>query len=228
MAGGHGGNVAGKRSWRGQKEESTQQGRGVPRPRDIQRYSQTLRTKGGRSEILLVGYGAGMSDLPRRKRLRLPMFDYARPGAYFVTVCTFRKNCLFGRVVDGRVMLSKAGRIAEEEWLRTAESRAYVRLDSYVIMPNHIHGVITIEEHIGLASHSGSRRWSLPSIVGGFKSATSRRVALLYKHKRGVVWQRSFYERVVRDDDELNSIRRYIADNPTRWDGVVRARPTHA
>jgi REP element-mobilizing transposase RayT len=116
------------------------------------------------------------------------------------------------------MQLSEAGRIAEQEWLRTAELRPYVDLDTHIVMPNHIHGLIIIRGTVIQHNVSDrSRRHSLPAIVGGFKAATSRRIATLSVDYQWAVWQRSYYERVVRDDDELNSIREYIASNPMRW-----------
>jgi REP element-mobilizing transposase RayT len=124
-------------------------------------------------------------------------------------------------VADGVVLLSEAGRIAEEEWLRTAEKRPYVTLDTHVVMPHHVHGLIIIGEHANNATPhpAGSKSHSLPSIVGGFKSASSRRIAVLSGSYRSAVWQRSYYERIVRDIGELNRIRKYIANNPARWCG---------
>jgi REP-associated tyrosine transposase len=126
---------------------------------------------------------------------------------------------LFGRVADGAVHLTEAGRIVHEEWLRTAERRPYVMLDTQVVMPNHVHGLIIISEHAHNAfpAPACSQSHSLSSIVGGFKSASSRRLALLSKDYRSTTWQRSYYERVVRDVDELNRVREYIASNPARW-----------
>jgi len=95
-----------------------------------------------------------------------------------------------------------------------------VVLDSHVIMPNHIHGLIVIYEHAqpaGLAPSPGPRPHSLSSIVGGFKAAASRRIALLTDKQRTALWQRGYYERVVRNEAELRSIREYIANNPARW-----------
>jgi REP element-mobilizing transposase RayT len=104
------------------------------------------------------------------------------------------------------MQLSEAGRIAEPEWLRTAELRPYVDLDTHIVMPNHIHGLIIIRGTVIQHNVSDrSRRHSL------------RRIATLSVDSQWAVWQRSYYERVVRDDDELNSIREYIASNPMRW-----------
>lgn len=160
-----------------------------------------------------------MAEMPNRRSPRLAAFDYRRPGAYFVTICTRGKRCLLGRVAEGEVLLSEAGRIAEEEWLRTAERRPYVVLDTQVVMPNHIHGLIIIREHAldALPALACAQSHSLSSIVGGFKSASSRRIALLSRDYRSAIWQRSYYERIVRDIDELNTVREYIANNPARW-----------
>ena len=161
-----------------------------------------------------------MLGVPQRRSARLPAFDYTRPGAYFVTVCTHERRCVFGRVQDRGVLLSKGGQIVEEEWLRTAEKRPYVMLDSHVIMPNHVHGVIIIQEHArpsSLTRSAGPTRHSLSSIVGGFKAAASRRIALLSDISRPTLWQRGYHEHVVRNDDDLRSIREYIANNPARW-----------
>jgi REP element-mobilizing transposase RayT len=133
---------------------------------------------------------------------------------------------VLGCVVDGKVWLSQAGRIVEEEWLLTAEKRPYVLLDSYVIMPNHVHGLIIIQEHLRTES-ARCRRHSLPSIVGAFKAAASRRVAAIQCQQDRILWQRSYHERVVRSHQELDRIREYIAANPARW-ATHAHRATHA
>jgi putative transposase len=161
-----------------------------------------------------------MVSLHHRRSPHLAAFDYTSPGAYFVTVCTHERRCLFGRVQDERVLLSEAGQIVETEWLNTAARRSYVALDSHVIMPNHIHGLIIIREHaqpVRLTAAPGPRRHSLSSIVGGFKAAASRRIGHLHERHRPDLWQRGYYERVVRHEADLKSIREYIANNPSRW-----------
>lgn len=161
-----------------------------------------------------------MVGVHQRRSPRLTAFDYTRPGAYFVTICTRARKCVLGRVQDGGVLLSEAGQIVEEEWLRTAEKRSYVVLDLHVIMPNHVHGLIVIQEHakpLSLPPSPGPRRHSLSSIVGGFKAAASRRITLATDGHSPALWQRGYYERVVRNEGELRSIRQYIANNPARW-----------
>ena len=161
-----------------------------------------------------------------RRTPRLPGFDYTRPGIYFVSTCTHRRQCVLGSVVDGEVRLSEAGRIVQEEWLLTAEKRPYVILDSYVIMPNHLHGLIVLQER-RRDEPAGGRKHSLSTIVGAFKAAASRRVAAERGKQGRVLWQRSYHERIVRNVQELDRIRAYIAANPSRWATPAR-RATHA
>jgi REP element-mobilizing transposase RayT len=87
-----------------------------------------------------------------RRSIRLKGYDYTRAGAYFVTICTHNRECLFGNVADGKMILNAFGNIVESEWLRTPEIRLYVELDEYSIMPNHVHGIIIIHENVGAAS----------------------------------------------------------------------------
>jgi REP element-mobilizing transposase RayT len=161
----------------------------------------------------------------RRRSVRLPGYDYGRAGAYFVTICTVQRECLLGDVVDGQMQLSDYGRIVEEEWMHTSSIREYATLDAFVVMPNHLHGVILLAERAEKTSprltYSGQFgrpvAGALPAILGAFKSVTSRRI----NEVRGVqglsLWQRGYYEHVVRDEKELLRIRDYIASNPARW-----------
>ena len=170
-----------------------------------------------------------------RHSIRLQGFDYTQPGGYFVTICTYERRNLFGRVVDGRMQLNRYGEIVREEWFRTAEIRPYVvlRADEFVVMPNHVHGIIWIvrdesEDPAGaigpIAPAGGNVRprgpapHSLGAIVGQFKSVVSRRINLLRGTPGGPVWQRNYWERVVRSWHSLERIRRYIAENPVRWE----------
>ncbi len=162
----------------------------------------------------------------RRRSIRLKGYDYAQPGAYFVTICTHGRAMLFGRVVDGEMALNAYGEIVREEWFRTAQVRPYMELfpDEFVIMPNHIHGIVWIVD-------VGARRrrspppeklcrpvpGSLPTIVRAFKSAVTRRINALRGTPGAPVWQRNYYEHIIRTEPALDAIRRYIAANPLRW-----------
>jgi REP element-mobilizing transposase RayT len=139
---------------------------------------------------------------PTRRSIRLQGFDYTQPGAYFVTICTHRRQPIFGWVREGAVGLNAVGAIVAEEWLRSAEIRAEVDLDEYIVMPNHLHGIVVIEKPVGREQ----------SYVGATGRSPLRRCGLELK-----VWQRNYYERVIRNDRELNAVRRNIQDNPRRW-----------
>ncbi len=147
----------------------------------------------------------------QRRRLRLPEYDYARPGAYFVTICTLGHLCLFGEVLNGEIVQNAAGKTVEACWNEILRHFPHVEVDSLVVMPNHVHGVLSFVDEPALAgerTRAGHAR-PLHVVVGSFKSAVSSRL--------GAVWQRSFWDRVVRSEEELDQIRVYIEDNPLRW-----------
>jgi REP element-mobilizing transposase RayT len=170
-----------------------------------------------------------------RRTIRLPEYEYAW-GAYFVTMCTHERQCLFGGIVGEQMVLSQIGVIVEEEWQKSAEIRAEIVLDEWVVMPNHVHGIVIITEqgredrHIGISNSDrgatpraptgrgmGNRPESLSSFVGGFKTGTTARVDQLRGVQGIPVWQRNYYERVIRNERELDAIREYIVLNPLRW-----------
>lgn len=171
------------------------------------------------------------SALSGRRSTRLANYDYTRAGAYFVTICTWRRECLFGKVVDGTMRLSVSGQVVEEEWLRTGSLRSGVDLDSFVVMPNHLHAVLHLNGQTSSRRDFTSPRvyasrapGSLGSVIAGFKQA----VTLRLKRSEGVIsqrlWQRNYYERVIRNEADLYEVRRYIRMNPQRWREAVRAK----
>ncbi len=171
----------------------------------------------------------------RRRSIRLRDYDYTSEGMYFITLCAHLRACAFAQVDDARAHLSEIGRIIEEEWYRTAELRPYVLLDAFIIMPNHVHGVIMIiDEDRASALLVGAQRAvplpppnprsfgqmkprSLPAIVRAFKSATTRRTNELRGTPGIPLWQRNYYEHVIRSRHALDRVRNYIVDNPARW-----------
>ena len=162
-----------------------------------------------------------------RRSIRLKEYDYSQPGAYFVTVCTWRRENLFGDVVDGEVRLNERGHIVKECWNEIPEHFPQVELDAFVVMPNHIHGIIVIKgnDDVGATHASPLRRKSGPpprslgAMVGSFKSAAARRIHV--ESGETSIWQRSYYERVIRDEKEWDLIRRYIEANPQNWEHDV-------
>jgi len=158
-----------------------------------------------------------------RRSIRLPGYDYGQATAYFVTICTQNRECVFGEVINGQVVLSEAGELAREEWLRSADIRSEIELDAFVVMPNHLHGIVVTRDvgahgraPLPLAPHRPPR--SLGSFVAGFKSAVTKRINEIRDAPGVPVWQRNYYEHVIRDEDDLDRVRRYIAENPLRWE----------
>jgi putative transposase len=158
-----------------------------------------------------------------RRSLRLDGYDYAQAGTYFVTVCTQDRDCLLGDMVDGEMQLNAYGSAVHEEWLRTAELRHNVELDAFTIMPNHLHGIVVITHGRGTARRAPTEQFgkpvanSIPTIVRAFKSASTRRINQIRNEPSTHVWQRNYYEHVVRNERELDKIREYIATNPVKW-----------
>ena len=150
---------------------------------------------------------------PYRVSHRLRGFDYSLPEAYYITICTFQKKCIFGVVRSGRVFLNRLGAIVREEWLNTPELRPGVKLAEFEIMPNHIHGIIVTGE--GKPTEPPSD--SLGAIVGSFKGAVTKRIRQHLGRSRFEVWQRDYYDHIIRDNDDWERIRAYILDNPANW-----------
>lgn len=182
------------------------------------------------------------NNLPARKFIRLKGYDYRWPGAYFITICTAGKKHYFGSIKDGRVSLSQVGLIVEKCWLTLPKSFHNVRLDTYVIMPNHIHGIIILvddEEHCRgeafanqlSAVHSiiaanaspdphfaiGTLSGSISAIIQSFKANTSRRINAVNGTRGGTLWQRNYYEHIIRSEQSLDEIREYTLGNPWNW-----------
>lgn len=158
----------------------------------------------------------------QRRSIRLAHYDYSQDGAYFLTLCVHDRACLFGEVVDGAMRLNELGALVAPEWLRTATIRPQVALDEFVVMPNHFHIIIAIEDsRRGVLPYARPRfqspSQSLGSIVRGFKSATTKRINEIRGTPGTAVWQRNYYEHVIRNESELIRIREYIANNPHQW-----------
>jgi putative transposase len=180
-------------------------------------------------------------SVKHRNTTRLREYDYALNGAYFITICAFKREHLFGNILEGHMQHNAIGQIVLEEWERMGELRAEVSLDAFVMMPNHVHGVVLIESTVGARlasplrpdserfrtthrelavskdvrpkpSAPGVTSGSLGAIVGGFKSVVSKRSREQFEDVR--IWQRNYHDRVIRNDRELDAIREYITFNP--------------
>lgn len=176
-----------------------------------------------------------------RKSIRLPEYDYTEPGAYFITILTHRREHLFGEAEGGVMRLSKYGLIIEEEWLRSAIVRAPWEFREYVVMPDHFHGIVVITDTLDVRVHScaplhdeaGDRVFhrlprSLGSFVAGFKAACTSRINNVRDTPRQPVWQRNYYEHIIRDDHELEAITAYIENNPANLETDLTFAQAHS
>jgi 2-C-methyl-D-erythritol 2,4-cyclodiphosphate synthase len=174
-------------------------------------------------------------DRHHRQSIRLPGYDYSQPGIYFLTLCVHERDCIFGKIADGAMYRSAIGEIVAEEWLKSAEMRPELRLDQWVVMPNHLHGIVSIRREMTLEREGAHgcvplqetplpkrppprRAQSISSFVAGFKSAVTSRINRLRQTPQRPVWQANFFEHIVRDNRSLQAIREYIFTNPQRWD----------
>ena len=194
-----------------------------------------------------------------RRSIRLKGFDYSQPGVYFITNCIQNRECLLGEIVDNQMVLNEFGKIVDNNWQMIPKHFSQVELDEYIIMPNHMHGVIIIREieipDVG-AKHfhnennvnenrsigttdldngnspkenasplregeqeriHGTNPGSLSAIMQNYSSVTTRIINRIGKTPGAKFWQRNFFERIVRDEKELNRIRKYIIENPLKW-----------
>lgn len=162
-----------------------------------------------------------MNPVHGRRSIRLREFDYRAANAYFVTLCVARREHLLGAVTHGEMRLSDAGVIVTECWQELPAHFQNVTLDLFVAMPDHVHGLVVINtDPVSLEMrvdqpHCASR--SLGAIVGSFKSAGTKRINRLNDTPGAVLWQRNYYETVIRDEHHLASVRKYIRENPARW-----------
>lgn len=149
----------------------------------------------------------------RRRSIRLKDYDYSQPGHYFVTICTAGRQLLLARFEDEDILLNAAGRLIRQTWVDIRVRFPHVELDEFVVMPNHFHGIVVITER----SPPGEKRPTLGQIVGYFKYHSTRLYNLLEKTDGVKLWQRNYYEHIIRNEREWNAVRRYIRDNPQNW-----------
>jgi len=166
-------------------------------------------------------------DKHRRRSIRLKGYDYSQPGAYYITIVTQGRECLFGEIVDGKMILNDAGKFAQKCWMEIKRHYPNVIMDEFVIMPNHVHGIIVIvenDQHVGAIhelplreSPIQRRKMILPKIIGRFKMNTAKHINKMRNSPGVRVWQRNYWEHVIRNENELNRIREYIINNPLQW-----------
>ncbi len=173
-------------------------------------------------------------DIHHRRSIRLKGYDYSQKGYYFVTICIQNRECLLGQSINNTIFLNDAGLMVQNIWNTLPDHYAGVGIDSYIIMPNHIHGIIILTVGAGpracpcranplQGEPPGGTTMKLPDIIHRFKSLTTN----IY-HKSviqhnwppfpGKLWQRNYYDHIIRNDLELSQIREYIINNPVKWE----------
>jgi putative transposase len=175
-------------------------------------------------------------EIHHRRSIRLQGYDYSRAGLYFITICTQARKCLFGVITEGKMILNEAGKIADECWLQIPEHFPNAFLHEYIVMPNHVHGIIelTNNDAIDERQHNEFQKIiprSIGSIVRGYKIGVTKwfrnnpgRVenfqplqARVQNFEPQQIWQRNYYERIIRNEQSYKNISDYIMNNPTKW-----------
>jgi putative transposase len=163
-----------------------------------------------------------------RRSIRLPGFDYSSPGMYFMTICTAQRRCMLGHIYEDKSVLSQIGEVVRTCWLEIPFHFSNLEMEAFVVMPNHLHGILIV--HPGrqnLKSQNEPKEFieafgkpvvgSIPTIIRSFKAAVTKRVRDAGLLHDGPVWQRGYFERVLRDSREFINAKDYIIKNPLRW-----------
>ena len=158
--------------------------------------------------------------MKNRRPNRLKHYDYSENGYYFVTICTYNRECFFGEIVEEEMVKNETGELAEKLWLDIPEHFRCVELDEYVIMPNHIHGIVVIS-NVGNAYMRSLRnernKMLLSNVIQQYKAAVTREINKL-ELIPDFKWQKSFYDHIIRNEVSLTKIRNYMQTNPVTWD----------
>ncbi|MCI2428531.1 transposase [Candidatus Acetothermia bacterium] len=175
----------------------------------------------------------------KRQVLRLQGYDYSQIGAYFVTICTQNKESLFGEIVNDEMVLNHAGGMVQTVWDEIPQNYPGVEIDMFRVMPNHVHGIIILVgagpfacPEIGQPQGVAPTMLSLPDVIHRFKTLTTKRYTDGVKRDNwppfpAKLWQRNYYEHIIRNEDKLHAIREYMINNPLQWE-LDRENPNFA
>jgi putative transposase len=159
-------------------------------------------------------------EIHHRRSIRLKGYDYSQAGLYFITACTQHRECLFGRVAKGEMVMNDAGEMITQQWHDLRNRFNQIELHEFIVMPNHCHGII--EMTVGVPLVGTLTDMTVGNIVGAFKSLTTNAYIkgvnqLGWEAFNGKLWQRNYYERIIRNQEAYSRISRYIQTNPLRW-----------
>ncbi len=163
-----------------------------------------------------------------RSSIRLQGYDYRQAGFYYVTICCYQRQCLFGEIVNGVMQPNLMGETVVAVWNRLTQHFPFIELDAFVLMPNHVHGIIVIQErqiNLGVEESQvnnaslprGTQSGSLGAIIQNFKSVSKRRINRFAQNKL-TIWQRGYHEEIIRNEKAYENIRKYILENPLKWE----------
>jgi putative transposase len=150
-------------------------------------------------------------DFHHRQSIRLNGYDYSRSGAYFITICTHDREYLFGDIINETMAVNTFGDIARSHWQQLAQYHPNLIVDESIVMPNHLHGIIILESLI-------ENTKSIPEIIRGFKTFSAKAINKVRNLRSIPVWQRNYYDRIIRNELELDRVRQYIINNSRNWD----------
>ena len=174
-----------------------------------------------------------------RRSIRLPGYDCSQSGAYFITICAYRRQCLFGDVVDGRMVLNQYGKIIVDTYQWLCQRYPYLHTDEWIVMPNHFHAIMVIIDkprtNRDRSRRGGSRtaptinkqynadtidkkRKPLGRLIGAFETVSTKKINILRDSPGTPIWQRNYYEHIIRNPDAMDKIRQYIVNNPVSWE----------
>lgn len=148
-------------------------------------------------------------------------YDYSQNGAYFIIICTQHRECLFGEIHAGKMVLNEGGEIAKNELKRTSEIRKNIEIDCLVVMPNHIHAIVVIHDDVRastLRKTFASPSNDLGAMICGYKSIVTKKINQLQKTPEQLVWQRNYYEHIIRNEESFEKIAQYIHFNSQNWE----------
>jgi putative transposase len=157
-------------------------------------------------------------DRYRIPSARLTCWDYRWAGVYSVTICTHPRVCWFGEIVDGQALLSPEGRVVDEEWRKIPRINPHAVLDEWIVMPDHMHGILVFQSGVNKKPEETSRllAQSLGSVIGQVKSKATKRIRMDLKRPE-FAWEPRFHDTILREPTDLERMRAYIRENPARW-----------
>jgi len=160
-------------------------------------------------------------SLHHRRSIRLKGYDYSQGGAYYVTFCVQNRECLFGEIMNGEMQLHKRGQIIQKYWKQINKRFPHVFLDHFIVMPNHFHGIIIINDHIPCRGAVSAPQITLGKIVAWFKYQSTKHINIIRQTPGVRLWQRNYFERIIRSEKAYNRIIKYIINNPIMWENPM-------